>query len=640
MRDAVATRGFALDRQAHPCIRLGDFYASLRSEQIPVVVTLDTLFFLAHVALDRAVAEVDAQIFAPLLLTMLHRLDARLTVEGHGASADVAPAYLLARGVVAVALALAEPKYQPGVALARFVAEERGRVLAHGGVAGSPWLDMSIDYSAMTPIGMADRDKECADRFRAASWLENASLALEGEGERNAHGLVDVATARIHARAALLLSRLLDPEVDAATSSAWDRIERLAELLIGDAADVTPRDISAAALRADLDLRDPVWIANVVPADRVRHAVSHGRVAPAFRLLGTRDTPDGELLQALTFPLLGSRMVVRGSSLAGKPKRAEPASASGTVRAFPSSLDVAAWLGSGEARAVLHDSGGDAYEGYQETLDRLRLARPEDTSPWSAGRHRTPYLSMIDAIETWLLPSVGDGVQPGASTSEWRKRKADVALAAWTELRHDATALTRIPLSEVRLLPYAQREASIPVFVEPHPEAIAKLLGLVRQTERALVGEGALRSGSGAVRVFAEVDDLLWAALGAAVHETYDDSLPPSLTATLATFPARLQALEAAVADSGVADVPLAVAVHVDAASESALEETTGRIEEAWMIMREPATHRFWLALGASIPHHELVQPSVRRLSDTSWRARLETEGPPAPSLLAEDHVF
>src|SRR5262249_36169672 len=83
-------------------------------------------------------------------------------------------------------------------------------------------------------------------------------------------------------------------------------------------------------------------------------------------------------------------------------------------RAPASSLDVAAWVGSGGARAALHESGGDSFDAYQDTLDRLRLARPEDTSPWSAARHRTPYLSMIDAIETWLLPSEGDAVQPAA----------------------------------------------------------------------------------------------------------------------------------------------------------------------------------------------------------------------------------
>jgi uncharacterized protein DUF3160 len=630
MRDALAARGFALSRRIQPSVRLGDFYAALREDQIPIVITLDALFFLAHLALDRAFAEVDAHTLAPLVTTMLHRLDARLSVEGRTAPADLAPSYVVARGLVGVALALAEPKYQPSPALSRFVGEEKARVLSHAGVAFSPWFDMPIDYSALTPVGMADHDPQRANRFRATSWLENASLALQGVGEGTARGQVDIATARVHARAAMLLSRLLDQDVDAEAARAWEKIEGSSELLIGDSDEVTPRDITAAVSRADLDPRSAAWIANVVRADSVRHAVARGRVAPSFRLLGPRATPDGELLQSLTFPLVGPKTSVEPSSAGG----------AGAVRALPSALDVAAWLGSQEARAALHASGGDAYGGYQDALDRSRLARPEDTSPWAAGRHRTPYLSMIDAIETWLLPSEGDSVQPAALTAEWRKRKARVALAAWTELRHDATALTRVPLDAYRLPARAPGDVSVPVFVEPHPEAIAKILGFVRQTARALVGEGALKSDSEVLQVFGAVDDLLWAALGAAVHETADDSLPPSLAATLAAFPAGVQALEAAVGDSGAAEVPLAVTVHVDMASELALEETIGRIEEVWLVMREPRTHRLWVALGAAIPHYELVLPAAQRSSDGAWRARLQTEGDPAPGPLARDHVF
>jgi hypothetical protein len=634
------TRGLAVNRGAHAYARLGDFYASLRQDQIPIVITLDALFFLAHLTLDRAAAEADASVLAPLLATMLHRLEAHLGVDSRMANADVASSYLVARGLVGVALALAEPKYQPSAPLGRLIAEEKARVQSHAGIAMSPWFDTQIDYSAMTPVGMADRAKEGGDRFRAVAWLENVPLSLEGAGERNARGLVDVATARVHARAALLLSRLLDHDLDAEAAGAWERIERSSELLVGDSDDVTPSDIFASARRSELDLRNAAWIANVVRADRIRHAVSRGRAAPVFRLLGPRGTPDGELLQSLTAPLVGPRILFESSASVGKAQSVEPGPASGTARTFPSSLDVAAWLGSSEARAALHESGADAYEGFQETLDRLRLARPEDTSPWSAGRHRTPYLSMIDAIETWLLPSEGDRVQPGASTPEWRKRKADVALAAWTELRHDATALTRIPLPDASLPSRPAGEVAAPVFVEPHPEAIAKLLGFVRQTARALGSEGALRAGSEALQVFDEVDDLLWAALGAAVYESADEALPPPLAATLAALPARVQALEAAVVDSGAADVPLAVAVHVDVPSEFALEEATGRIEEAWMVMREPATHRLLLALGASIPHYELVQPAAHRLSDSAWRARLQTDGEPPPSQLARDYVF
>lgn len=637
LRDALVTRGFAVVHPANPRTRFGDFYASLRDDRVPWVITIDTLFFLTHLAIDRALADVDSYLLAPLAATSLHHLDVRLAADSLTAGPDLVAPYVVARGLVAVALALAEPTYRAGPGIAPLVEGERARVLAHAGIGVSPCLGVPIDYSAMSPRGMADRDEARAGWFRAVSWLQNAPLALEGSGEPGAIGHVDVATARMHARAALILAHLLEQDVDAEAANAWARIERASELVIGEADDVTPRDLSAAVTRAEIDPRSIDWIASVVLVDRVRHAVARGRVVPAFHLLGPRSTPDGELLQSLVFPTIGPRIVT--APTASAPGRVDsPTTARNGIRALPTCLDIAAWLGSGEARAALHDSRDDAYERYEETLERLMRARPPDLA--SPGRHRTPYLSMIDAIETWLLPSQGDSIQPAASTSEWLKRKAEVALAAWTELRHDATALTRIPLAEVHLPPRTPGAVTVAAFVEPHPEAIAKLAALVRQTVRALVTEGALRSGSPALRVLDEVDDLLWVALGAAVYETADDPLPPLLEGAVAAFPDRIGALEAALADAGVADVPVAVDVHVDVPSGRVLDEATGRIDESWMVMHEARTHRLWLALGASLPHHEIVLPASQRASDSLWRGRLQTKGEPPPSVMARAYVI
>jgi Protein of unknown function (DUF3160) len=650
LREAVTSHGFAVTRAPRPEGRLGDFYASLRDDRVAWVVTLDTLFFVTHLALDRALADVDALRVAPALATMLRRLELRLAAESRGARADMAPSYVVARGIVGVALALLQPDYVAPRELGPLIDGERSRVLTHGGVAGSPWLGVPLDYSAMSPRGAADRDEAHAGWFRAVAWLEGAALALDGTGEGPARSPVDVGTARVHARAALLLARLLDYDVDAEAAGAWDRVERASELLVGDPDDPTPHDLSLAAAAQKLDLRNGDWFSNVAMVDRVRHAVSKarvarvddgslgsiappsgldpllpiGRLAPGFRLVGPRLTPDGELLQALVFPLVGA--------FSG---REAPAGARDGVRALPGALDVAAWLGSAEARAQVHAGGDDAYARYGETLDRLRQARPADGS---LERHRTPYLSMLDAVETWLRPSVGDRVQPGAPTPEGRSRKAEVALAAWTELRHDATAMSRVQVLDLRLAPHTPADSVVPVFVEPHPESIAKLVALVRQTERALIGSGTLAGSAPSIAVLEEVDDLLWTALGVAVHEAADRAVPPALVQAMAAFPARMRALEAALAGSGAVEVPLVVDVHSDRPSGRALEEALGRVEELWMVMREPETHRLWLAVGASIPHVELVVPMAQRASDAAWRARIAAEGDPPPESLEESY--
>ncbi|HEY3816578.1 MAG TPA: DUF3160 domain-containing protein [Polyangiaceae bacterium] len=645
LREAVTAHGFAVTRVPHPESHLGDFYASLRDDRVAWVLTLDALFFVTHVALDRALADVDARLIAPALATMLHRLDLRLAAESRGAGADMAPSYVVAHGVVAVALALLQADYVAPEDMRALVDGEKSRVLTHVGIATSPWFGVPLDYSAMSPRGDAERDPAHAGWFRAVAWLQGAALALVGTGEGVVFSGVDVGTARVHARAALLLSRLLDYDVDAEAAAAWDRVARAGELLVGDADDASPRDLSLVAAAQKLDLRNGDWFSNVATVDHVRHAAAKareakqddgtlgsivarggvdpllpiGRLAPGFRLVGPRRTPDGELLQAVVFPSVG-----------GFEGHEPPASARDGVRALPSALDVAAWLGSSEARAEVHAGNDDAYARYPETLDRLMHARPPEGS---LERHRTPYLSMLDALETLVRPSAGDRVQPGADTAEGRARKAEVAVGAWTEIRHDATAMSRVEVLDLRLAPRTPVESPVPVFVEPHPEAIAKLVAVVRQMQRALVGSGMLAKGAPGLAMLDEVDDLLWTALGVAVHEASDSAVPPALVQQLAAFPARLRALEASLVGSGAAEVPLVVDVHTDRPSGRALEEGLGRLEELWTVMREPETHRLWLAVGAAIPHAEVVVPMAQRTSDDAWRAGVTGEGdfPPDP---------
>src|SRR5262249_54990854 len=79
LKDAIVKGGFAGAAGAGDRARLGAFYEKLRDDKTPFVVTMDALFFLTHLAFERALAEVETQVIAPSLETILKRLDARLT---------------------------------------------------------------------------------------------------------------------------------------------------------------------------------------------------------------------------------------------------------------------------------------------------------------------------------------------------------------------------------------------------------------------------------------------------------------------------------------------------------------------------------------------------------------------------------
>ena len=659
LRDAVNKGGFGMLTTGGNNARLGALYAELQGDKTPFVVTLDALFHLAHLALERARAEVETKTLAPALDTVLRRLDARLGAESRDARADLAPAYVIARGLVAVASTLANPAYVVPRELADVVAKEKAKVIAHAGTSDSVLLGVGLDYSAMSLRGIAEKDDARAGYFRAMAWLGMAPLMLAGSGEEGAAGKVSVTLARTHARAALMISRLLDREVDPEAAQAWERIERLSAFIAGPADDITPQEIARAASSEKTDLRDAQWIANVARVDHLRHLAARQhttrlydgaggvrvapasapldggaaplvRVSPSVRVVSGRSAPDGELLQAVVFPTIGALK----SEHADKP----PSTARDGVRALPTGLDVMAWLGASEARPVLHETGDDAYERYDAVIDRMSERRaPEDATL----RHASLYASTLDAIGTFVTPSAADRGQAGAGTLAWRRRKLEAGLVAWTDLRHDATTFTRLPLDKSGTAdPARTASATVPAFVEPHPEAIAKLVALVRQALRGLTAMDALAADSPARAILTEVDDLVWTALGIALREANDEPLTPQESAALASFPARFVGLESRLALTGSADATIAIDVHTDLGPARVLEEAIGYVDELYMVMAEPRTHRLVLAVGAALPHYEFVQPAALRLTDIGWRARLQAGSPPARDAYAKAYVI
>jgi hypothetical protein len=633
--------------------RIAPLYADLVASHTPFVVTVDTLFWLVHVALDRAYAEAEGALVAPALDAILKRLDGRLTAESRDAHADLASAYTVARGVVAVAEALANKAYVPSADLASLVAKEKERVVAHAGPGTSPLLGVSIDYSAFAPRGLSESDDARLAYFRAAAWLARAPFILSGRGDEGAAGDVSLTLARTHARAALLVSRLLDRGVDPDAATSWDLLERVSTFVGGRADDETPREIAKAAVSAGEDLKDARFIANVVDVDRVRRAAIHDRapalfdgaagmsvfggadggapkttrVAPSMRLLGSAASADGELLQALVYPSVGALTATEHP----------PATARDGVRALPSALDVAAWLGSPDARTALHESGDDGYAGYEAALAaRIQKRAPAD----SLARHASLFASGLDAIATWIDPSAADVTVPGAHRAAFGRRKIEVGLAAWTELRHDAGTFTRLALAPSGAAEPAQSSsATVTAFVEPHPEVIAKLVALVRQAKRGFLALGAISTTSPAGVVLREVDDILTTALAVALQEANDEALTQTESDLLASIPARIASLEGRVAATGMADVPMAIDVHTDLAPARALEEATGDVDQIYMVLAEPKTKRLVLAVGAAIAHYELVQPAALRLTDTSWRARLQSGNAPPRDAITSSYL-
>jgi hypothetical protein len=612
--------GLAVRRTKNAETGVGAFYEDRARRDAPLLITADSLFAIAHLALASVAADVEQRVMKDELSTVLHRLDARLRAEAGRARPDLLEGYRIARTTVAVALALSEPAYVVPVELAEAVAGETALIHAHAGLAHSPLFEMPFDYGALSPRGSISSPTDPgAGAFLAAEWLGTAPFFFEGEGQG---AEVDVGAARSQTRGALLLARLLVKEGDSAASAAAAHLAVVDRFSLGDSDDLSPVDVAGLAGRSGIDLGGGSDIASVAKLDRFRHQASGrasrsndggtARDAPwaslrSMRLVPLRAPPDNRVLSALVSPYVGGlELSDAGPGVLARERRS------------PSALDVGAWLGSSAAKAALASRGDSGYAGFDRALERLIDERPAD----SLARHSSVYASFLEAIATWLRPSAG---RPLASGGAEGRRKLQTALVAWTFLRHDALAFAherpRAPLHAPE-----PRTGPSRVFVEPHPEAIASLLGALRQLRVGLRALGGLRDDFPSAPALAETESLLALALDASVLTANLDPSIAELEPELARMPARMAALEAA---QGPGAEPVVIDVHVDMGSGRVLEEGTEPLEEMFLWVRDSTTHRPVLAVGAVIPHVELVESGWTRLGDEAWRALVAAGGMP-----------
>ncbi len=615
---AVASFGFTKKAAPTRTRTMGQFYRDALRSGTPVVVTLDALVALTHVVFDRVFSDVEATAVAPALGTMTARLDERLSAEGRGARVDMVLPYQVARGIVAVARSLGEKNYLPSDDLASWVSGERARIVAGQGVFESPILRLDVDYTRFLPRGaLADEDPNVG-LFREMSWLSAAAISVGNVTDKS--GGMNVQYARESARTALVLARLVDSSVDPAIGRAFDGIDRIATFLQGEADDLSPSALLRMAQGAGIDPKNATTIENVVAVDRVRklgssrprplvddrvHRASKGagrRFDTSLRLLPARQTSDASVFAGLVAPHVGP----------------DPR---GAVRDLPTSLDVLAWLGSAEARTVLHETGQDGFEGYLARLERLTSERPPANDP---RRHGSIHASALDLVATLLDRSVADPSVPFARTAAWGRRKAELGLAAWALIHHDAVPFARVPL----LLVADASGGDLPrarTFVEPHPEAIAKLVAMVRQLKTGLVAIGALPKTAATIRLLDELEGVHRLALEVVSRQATEPSAEASSAAT--SLPERLVTLEGRVGSLGANNVAVVTDVHVDARAGNVLHVATGDLESVYCAFPSGRPGSFVIAVGPAFTAYEFVEPSGGRLRDAGWRARLDSAG-------------
>jgi hypothetical protein len=577
-RTRVLERGvLAVPRSDHE-MSFGEAYVALARKHLPFVITFDVFFAITFRAIDRALDELDRGLVAPLLPAALSATEERLRAESHAARSDTSEAYALARGVIAVARVLLDPSAKAPAE--ELVNAEVARIDVHTGPAKSPLLGRTIDYGAFdTQAGLAFGDVRIA-QFRAVTWLARAALALAAEPPS-----VDVARARTQTRAAMLLSR--------ATNGSWDVIADAFAFVAGIGDDPGARELLAKTSALGLDLHDEATIGNVVRVDHLRSALVHDATA-------TVEDTGGVMA---TFRLLSP---------------SAPADAHALLDSFhgdlPSAVAVGVALGSTEARALLEAETHD-----EHALDEVAHTLPTDR----LARHASLHASGLDALSVYLGPSALDAQRSWRDTSAHRRRKLEVALGAWATLRHMmmpfAHGAARAALEE----PMTSYD-DVPAAIEPHAEALACLVALIRQTRRGLAAHSAMREGGAAAQLLDRVETLLADALHIMVAQAAGPLGSP-LGHALAAMPSRITSIERIL---GPCAAPLIVVTAANLTKERVLEDATGYASDVWLAVDlAGATALF---VGARVPFYEMA--STLRETDASWSKRLASSPPSAPA--------
>jgi hypothetical protein len=403
--------------------------------------------------------------------------------------------------------------------------------------------------------------------------------------------VVGVGTSRLHARAAMLLARVAEHDVDPGIHASWSRISRLLAFVWGPSDDLAPPELAELASSLGVNLVDPKHVSNVVTVDRLRRRAARGRAPVLFDGAGSPGRA------GIAMRVFGGHAPADSVALASF--------ASAHESALPQVLDLAVWLGAPEARASLHEGGGDALSGYDDALARAIAARPSDDAP---SRHASVYGSQLDVLMTWLAPREYAPRVLGSPAAD--RAAIESALAAWTYARHLGQPLSRARPSHGAPHPSKELQvsgAALPAFVEVAPEVIARLVATLGQTRRGLGAIAGLPATSAAMVTLTEVEDILRVALRIASRTANDEALPPEDLAALASLPARLARLEEPGDDGIVPAVPVVAEVFTDTTHDRVLATATGPLERAVMIVREPGSGRLLVAVGAHIAHHEIV---------------------------------
>lgn len=594
-------------------------YESARYGLVPAFITTDSVFHIYHLVFDKMLRDLEREMFIPMLKELTSAMISASKAQYDqvvGTSLEAASLRNLAFFSVAGSLLqTGDPIPEEARGL---VEAELGLIMSASASTFSPiWLmegqpaDMRYieDYTQYTPRGHYTLSPELESYFRAMMWYGRMNFRLKDRAE---------------VQRSLMITKAMRETVASSGKSAltlWQDIYDPTVFIVGKADDLGVHEFGVisdavygknpdVALFADEALLTTfIDTARQLPPPQVNSMwvwiwQDQDEVTQGFRFMGQRFTLDQYVFGQVMWREVGTL--------------AQP-------RDLPKALDFFAAQGSELALNLLHEMGENNYENYDTKMQKVtqEVAKLELDS-WT----QNLYWSWLYALKPIFEPK-GEAYPEFMRTDAWARKDLQTALSSWTELKHDTILYSKQVMAEMGGGPGDPPPHG---YVEPNPEAYARLLALAQMTYQGLQARELL--GQNTLANLNNLIDQLKFLLDISQKELAGEAITEDEYWQIKYYGGWLEAMTIASADpegegysARLEDQKSPVVADVATGIDRVLVEGVGYPAYIYVVLPD-APYR--IGVGVVYTYYEFVVSPADRMTDETWRTKLETGQAPA----------
>lgn len=600
-------------------------YESGRYYDLPNFITTDSIYHVYHLLFDKMLRDLETEHFIAdlrLLTSALVAETANQYAARRGTPLEDQALRNVAFFCVADRLLGLSDEIPP--AAQGLVDAELALINAADSASVSPIWDrpdlepdekLIEDYSQYIPRGHYTRSEDLKTYFRAMMWYGRLTFRLMDDFETQRALLVvqaiRSATASDGTPAQTLWENIYEPTVfivGKADDLGIYEYGALSDQIFGASPDLTAfadETLFAEFKQASAALPPPqinsmwVWIWQ-----------DQETVTKGFRFMGQRFTLDEYVFGQLIWRRVGTENQPRG---------------------LPKGLDFFAAMGSDEAYNILDEMGETEYANFDTQMTKVQTeVAALGTDSWT----QNLYWSWLYSFQPLIEPKDAS-YPPFMQTLAWTRKDLHTALSSWTELKHDTILYAKQVMAEMG---GGGRDFPPHGYVEPNPEAYARLLALAQMTYDGLQARGLLSElmQANLTNLISELQFLK----DISERELAGEAITDEEYWHILYWGGVLEQFTLAAADTtgdddrDLSDQKAALVADVATGLDqsgflSVLEEAIGQPTEIFVVLPDSPWR---IAVGAVFTYYEFTVPPDQRMTDETWQGLVESgTNPPQP---------